>query len=289
MASGANKLAKGMQAVLTSMVTNKPQADWTAPGKGTKSRWMFLFGTVVMVPDAGLWLPDQQRTISIEDWQVYLELAEAINPSLHPEAEDIVRQYFLLNRSHRPANEFPAKSLSILFCQSKCIAKLNLRNEVTRHDALLAVMLYEQQLQQLFPHSMSPIVFPLRDLTHIVEEEEEEEARMAAVEENSRDTGSVNNNKMNQCSSTLSSGPQSEQAGQQHYQNMSSLLDVSQYLLYSQLPNSCLFFFCSLLSSCPPSPPLGAKEFKKFLRLTYLRTLIPILILFDYLSSVREK
>ena len=163
--------------------------------KDTKSRWLALFGIVIILPETGLWLPHQHQTISIEDWKIYLEIADAIDPVLNEDAEQIIRQYFLLNRSHRPTSEFQSKSLSILLIQSKGIAKLNLRNEVTRCDALLAVMLYEQQLQQMFPNSMSPIVFKLRDLSHIIDNEEE--TTMMASDD------------------------------KQNYQKMSSLLDVS--------------------------------------------------------------
>src|SRR5699024_1430054 len=123
-----------------------------------------LFGTVVLVKEAGVHLAEQKRTLPCGDWQCYLELCNTLNPEISPEAEYIVRQYFLVNRQYRPACQFrEKKSISILFLMSKCIAKLNLRNQVTRHDALLAVMLYEQQLACLFSNTMSPIVFQFRD------------------------------------------------------------------------------------------------------------------------------
>lgn len=175
------------------------------PEQDTKSRWLDLFGTVIVVQDAGLHLPESSRTLSCEDWQTYFELCGALNPVLTTEATYIVRQYFMVNRQYRPAHQFKPKSISILFLMSKCIAKLNFRIQVSRQDAVLAVMLYEQQLQQLYPNAMSPIFFQFRDLTHISDMESD---------------------------------------GQQ--QNMSSLLDVSQYLLYNQLPN---FSICAKLAA----------------------------------------
>lgn len=53
--------------------------------------------------------------------------------------------------------------------KARCIAKLNLRNQVICADSVLAILLYEQQLEALYVDSMTPIPFEHKDITHIGE------------------------------------------------------------------------------------------------------------------------
>src|SRR5699024_807425 len=121
--------------------------------------------------EAGLHRAEPQPILPVADWQRYFALCNTLDPTFSAAADCIVQKYFFLSRQYRPAGLFKAKSISILLLLSKCIAKLNLRNQVTTDDALLAVMLYEQQLAALHPAAMSPIVFPFLDLTHINEDD----------------------------------------------------------------------------------------------------------------------
>lgn len=150
------------------------------------SRWIDLFATVLVVKDAGLYLPDE-RTLPIQDWQSYIDICSSIIPNLTDEAEYIVKSYFLLNRQYRPSNQFKTKSISIIFHMSKCIARLNLRNRVTRSDAILAVLLYEEQLLALWPETMTPIVFPLQNFTHISNENETDRDMSSLLDVSERD------------------------------------------------------------------------------------------------------
>lgn len=134
-----------------------------------KSRWIDLFAIIIAIEQCGLYLPDE-RTLTFDEWQCYLDICNNISPCLTPEAKYVVQLYFAVNRKFRDSNQFKTKSISIIILLSKNIAKLNLRNRVMKCDAILAVMLYEEQLLSLNPGSQTPFAFAFEDHSHILPE-----------------------------------------------------------------------------------------------------------------------
>ncbi|CAG2182253.1 unnamed protein product, partial [Oppiella nova] len=58
-------------------------------------------------------------------------------------------------------------SMEAIVCLTKASAKLSLRSIVTKYDALMAILLYEENLSALFPHVMSPLgVEPVFHVRH---------------------------------------------------------------------------------------------------------------------------
>ncbi|KAI2802321.1 Minichromosome maintenance domain-containing protein 2 [Blomia tropicalis] len=113
-----------------------------------------------------------------EDWrQYFIQCNNQSEPSISDDVEQLIRNYFMINRRYR--QQFPLKSITIIRNSSKCLAKLNLRNHVTRMDCILSIILYEQQLIQIYPNWSSIFVdqygFMFRDLTHLTANEENED------------------------------------------------------------------------------------------------------------------
>lgn len=200
--------------------------------KQQQQNWTQLFGVVVAIEDSGLYLPNnhlnEHSILSIEDWrQYFIQCNNQSEPSISDDVEQLIRNYFMINRRYR--QQFPLKSITIIRNSSKCLAKLNLRNHVTRMDCILSIILYEQQLIQIYPNWSSIFVdqygFMFRDLTHLTANEENEDNDVGhdKMKRNQVQSGYDDNSAM-----LFQNGEDQQRKADN---DMSSLLNVSQYLL----------------------------------------------------------
>jgi hypothetical protein len=121
--------------------------------------WNEVFGMVYVIDeemDVKSYQLLPERTLTREVWQNILDLFNELRPLLTEEAESLLQRYYLAIRSIR-GSKCNRLSMEILVSLSKSFAKLSIRTIVTKYDALMAILLYEESLSARFPQFISPL------------------------------------------------------------------------------------------------------------------------------------
>ncbi|CAG2102714.1 unnamed protein product [Medioppia subpectinata] len=126
---------------------------------GQQIRWSEVFGMVYVIKDPTdryFYQPSGDYTFDMDEWRQTLELMAHIRPQLSVEVEELLHDYFMSNRRIR-GSVMKRLSMETLVCLAKGSARLSLRLTVTKHDALMAILLYEESLKARFPHFLSSL------------------------------------------------------------------------------------------------------------------------------------
>ena len=122
--------------------------------------WTQVFGMVYRIPkstdDYIYSHPSTEGTLSFEEWRTVIELMARISPQMTDSAEKLLRGYYVYKRGIR-GSKLNHISLQTLISLSKSMAKLSLRLNVTKYDALMAILLYEESLITRFSETRSDL------------------------------------------------------------------------------------------------------------------------------------
>ena len=88
------------------------------------------------------------------DYQQLLDITSELDADLSPDAEHLIRGYFLASRRSRSteSNTFPLSALSTITELALALCRMNLRSRCTEHDAVLIIWLYEDSFSSLYGH-----------------------------------------------------------------------------------------------------------------------------------------
>ncbi|CAG2179182.1 unnamed protein product, partial [Oppiella nova] len=115
--------------------------------KSQKVLWTEVFGMVYVIDeprDGYCYQPlINNPVVSLNDWQQILTLMNGIKPQMSGAAEELLQNYFVANRRVR-GPLVKRLSMEAIVCLTKASAKLSLRSIVTKYDALMAILLYEE-------------------------------------------------------------------------------------------------------------------------------------------------
>jgi len=121
--------------------------------------WNEVFGMVYVIDDqldVQSYEQLENRTLKRSVWQNFLDLANELRPVMTEEAETLLQSYYVAIRRIR-GSKCNRLSMETLVSLSKSFAKLSIRINVTKYDALMAILLYEESLTAKFPQFVSPL------------------------------------------------------------------------------------------------------------------------------------
>ncbi|XP_054159663.1 uncharacterized protein LOC128957873 [Oppia nitens] len=127
--------------------------------KTQKILWTEVFAMVYVIESLDTeysYQPNNEFIIDRFQWQQTLNLMASIKTQMGKTANDYLQRYFVANRQIR-GPVMKKISMEALICLSKASAKLSFRQTVTKFDALIAILLYEESLSARFPNNRSQL------------------------------------------------------------------------------------------------------------------------------------
>lgn len=134
--------------------------------------WPEVFGMVYVIEKTRKYIYNTrlrpESSIRFDEWQTVIRLMSQIKPKMTEMAKKLLQHYYVSNRRIR-GSKLNHISMESLVCLSKSFAKLSLRLQVLKYDALMAILLYEESLTSRFPERESPL--RVSPISHILPED----------------------------------------------------------------------------------------------------------------------